>query len=200
MAFLVHAPPRSNAPARARRPPAASVLLHGGATRALLFRDFRVATADRMQRTGHAADPSDAEHPGHARRAHALCQNTADRCNDLVHIIGSLPRSRRNVAAVPRRLHPQLDPPSTIVDAPLRGGIPNIEDICWNRSHRIRAMRRPRQSGNGDVRGTLTRAEMAVTTDIDSGMHGVRISTVRSEIKATLARTRVRRRAGPGAL
>ncbi|WP_257140249.1 hypothetical protein [Burkholderia sp. RF2-non_BP3] len=41
---------------------------------------------------------------------------------------------------------------------------------------------------------------MAVTTDIDSGMHSVRIGTMRSKINATLARTRVRRRAGPGAL
>ncbi|MGU7840900.1 hypothetical protein ACV22V_15650 [Burkholderia sp. AW33-5] len=118
----------------------------------------------------------------------------------MVHIIGSLPRSLRNVAAVPRRLHPQLDPPSTIVDAQPRGGIPNIEDACWNRSHRIRAMQRVRQSGIGDVRGTLTRAEMAVTTDIDSGMHSVRIGTVRSKINAIVARTGVRRRAGPGAL
>ncbi len=61
-------------------------------------------------------------------------------------------------------------------------------------------MRRVRQSRNGDVRGTLTRAEMAVTTDIDSGMHGVRIGTMRSKIKATVARTGVRKRAGPGAL
>lgn len=61
-------------------------------------------------------------------------------------------------------------------------------------------MQRVRQSGIEDVRGTLTRAEMAVTTDIDSGMHGVRIGTMRSKINATVARTRVRGRAGPGAL
>ncbi|WP_175981558.1 hypothetical protein [Burkholderia sp. BCC1630] len=115
---------------------------------------------------------------------HALCQNTADQRNDLVLIIGSLPRSLRNVAAVPRRMHPHPDPSLTIVDAAPRRDILNIEDACWNRSHRIRAMRRLRQSENGDVRGTLTRAEMAVTTDIDSRMHGVRIGTMRSKIKA----------------